>query len=439
MQVRVQCFQVCNFRLKRNCRLVAVPGGSADATLQHPTPRFESVRTTALRGWATQNPMPAGIRRWYQAASANIVTLRGPPPVEHFRQLTETFPPGEVARRNNYTTLPLQNCIVEDRDGAPLLLVFRHMQDAVGIRHGLSVEQLRRTTEVLTKVHFSTPSVMPKLGATSARNIRLSGTGYVFHGGVWFETGHKLRVPAPTSDTRAGAHLWPHVVHEFKDSGTWRLVGEIKDFLEGRSWRGCLGALPPYLLHHIGGNAATDPDALPGNIVAMNFNNLSQSHFDVRNLGWGIMTVHGDFTEQGSIVFPDEEIICPLRPGDIIACMFQKLRHYVEETFKGNTRYTAVHALHREVHSAYVKNNVLWTNLCDVGLRNIPMPDFDDVNPQTTLDSRALVTPQSSRHVRGGASSSVPVLPPGSGSSLTRAGPIKSAGLGRTSAGRQYG
>lgn len=435
---------MCCFRYKfeikaRNVFLVAVPGGSADATLQHPTPGILSVTTAEPRAWVNQDRMTSGLRRWYQAATANIVIFRGTPPVEHFRQPGEGFPPGEPARRKNYLTLPLQNFIVEDRDGLPLLMVFRHLPDSAGIRHGLSVEQLRRTTEVLTKVHFSEPSVIPRQGTTAARNVRQSGAGYVFHGGVWFEQGHQLRVPAPTQDTRAGAHLWPHVIHEFKESGTWRLVGEIKDFLEGKTWRACLGALPPYLHQHIGGNPATDPNALPGNFAAINFNNLSQPHFDVQSQGWGVMTVHGDFTEQGSLVFPDEEIICPLRPGDIVPCTFQKVRHYVEETCKGNTRYMVVHVLHREVYSAYRKNNVLWTSLSDIGLRNTPMPDLEDYMPQTSLDSRDTATAGSRRHV--GGSSSAPVLASSSGSASgsIRRGPIRSAGLGSTSAARRSG
>ena len=332
--------------------------------------------------------------------------------------------------------LPATNFIVEDSDGNPLLLVFKGTPSATGVRHGLSVEQNRRITEVLTKIHFHAPRLLPRI-RKGGKNVRISGNAenYVFDGGIWLEQGIELRVPVPTLDCRAGFHAWFPIVHEFKETGTWRVLGEIKDWLEGTEWRRCLGSLPPYSHQYLGGNPATDPTAMPGHTLTINFNNLSKVHYDVKNHKWGLMTVHGDFSGGGGLFLPDLEMYLPLAPGDIVACLFQKIRHYVEKDFTGTTRYTGVHILWDEVYRAWTSNAALWSELSAPGLVDSLLPRREESEEVELMHATSFQPIQGSSTQPTQESSSSRGRGKGRGRG-GRSGPIRSTGTGSTSAGR---
>jgi hypothetical protein len=169
---------------------------------------------------------------------------------------------------------------------------------------------------------------------------------------------------------------------------------------------------------------------------------LSQPHFDVKNHKWGFMTVHGDFTSGGGLFLPDLEMYLPLAPGDVIACLFQRVRHYVEHDFVGRTRFTGVHVIWDEVYRAWQANTELWKQLSSRGLRSTPLSAVGAVTPASLVprgriarpviaeveeEAEPMPGPSSSRGPSGTASME-------SGASQQRRGPIVATKPGATSA-----
>lgn len=113
------------------------------------------------------------------------------------------------------------------------------------------------------------------------------------------------RLPVMPKFCAVSFYVRAHVKTACQPCGLYEKMAAIKDSLQGKHWRARGDTVPTSLWD------ATLTKDLPGHLVTIHVNHASLDHFDVKNRGWGLMSVHGRWkqNEAGRVVFRDYEML----------------------------------------------------------------------------------------------------------------------------------
>jgi hypothetical protein len=314
-------------------------------------------------------------RTWFDTIAApNALRLHCPDPrVNRVQVKKEMLPPNEADLIPRYTVLDADGW-VEDNSGEPWLFL---------IRSG-AIAMTQMTNRYMTAVYDSIYMEEPTLFdvGQAIKNARDTKTGIIFHGGAWITQGSMSRLPVMTKESATGFYVWDLVKTANEQCGLYSKLSGIKDDLQGLAWRTRMLRFPQQLAA-----AALTPN-MPGHLCTLNFNAIAADHRDVKNWEWGVMPIHGNWTSGGGrLVFHDQELVVATRPGDIVACRFEKVRHAVEPLVNPNEqRYSQVCVEHSEVVAAYEANGAAqrWMTLQSrqlIGGTQLPGPVMNPVFP----------------------------------------------------------